>query len=246
MSQEKEQLAEQNELIQKFLQEYHQMKKVNGTLEERLEKAMSEHSVELGKEKVRGWVSHTQDYSARLVQENKKCAKAAKDARLEVQNLEAQLMARDNEIKDLRRRLELKSLMDDRTKERDSNVFVKFLGRKPCSTNSQDQKLVSILNHYENARERHDKEVAHLQLELKKALENHAKMETHSKQQEINDYNNKLQIQKNHEQMLLAYQDMKKDVTTPRPTLLDAAGHRLRRAVQDRKCPTLPPGPPPG
>lgn len=67
------------------------------------------------------------------------------------------MIVKESEIKDLKKRIDQKFNIDEKSKDRDNSIFTKFLGRKPISTNSQDQKLVTILNHYENQREKFEK-----------------------------------------------------------------------------------------
>lgn len=75
-------------------------------------------------------------------------------------------MQKENEIKELKKRLDHKFEIDEKSKDRDNSIFTKFLGRKPVSTNAQDQKLVTILNHYENQREKLERECEKLQTQI--------------------------------------------------------------------------------
>ncbi|KAL4510251.1 hypothetical protein ABPG72_010444 [Tetrahymena utriculariae] len=97
----------------------------------------------------------------KLQQENSKLSKSIKDLKNELQNYESKLTKKEMECGELKKRIDTKTIIDDKTKDRDTNIFMKFLGRKPVASNSQDQKLVTILNHFENQKEKLEKETSY-------------------------------------------------------------------------------------
>ncbi|EAR97069.1 hypothetical protein TTHERM_00196600 (macronuclear) [Tetrahymena thermophila SB210] len=142
----------QNEITEKFILEFTQIKKDRDELLERMEKAQLNYNQELVNEK---------DKYKKLQQENSKLSKSIKELKNELQNYESKLTKKEMECGELKKRIDTKIIIDDKTKDRDTNIFMKFLGRKPVASNSQDQKLVTILNHFENQKEKLEKEMSY-------------------------------------------------------------------------------------
>lgn len=67
------------------------------------------------------------------------------------------VLARDLEITELKERLDTKLNIDEREKEHLIDTFRKWQGRKPNSSN--DYKVMSVINHYENQLERLNKQL---------------------------------------------------------------------------------------
>ncbi|EGR27685.1 hypothetical protein IMG5_191030 [Ichthyophthirius multifiliis] len=73
-------------------------------------------------------------------------------------NTEAKLQKKESECLDLNKRIGQKYSIEDKQKDRDQNIFIKFMGRKPIYSNNQDDRLILLLNHFENQREKFEKE----------------------------------------------------------------------------------------
>jgi predicted nucleic acid-binding Zn-ribbon protein len=88
-------------------------------LKEKLEKSLSNSTL---KSQI------DSDQIKQLQKELNTSQKRNKDLKLEITNIEQKLLVKDNEIKEHKKRLETKFNIDDKTKERDSCIFNKFLG----------------------------------------------------------------------------------------------------------------------
>jgi chromosome segregation ATPase len=105
------------------------------------------------------------DASRKQMQENAKLHKVIKDLRNQLESQHQRVLQKDQDLLATRARLESRQAIEEKTKERDLNIFAKHLGRKPVSTNSQDQKLLTIVSTYEDQKAKLERRAADLQRE---------------------------------------------------------------------------------
>jgi len=147
----------QNTLYEKILIKYKNLKKEKDDLIQDFSKLQKECEVNKIREKTK---------ISDLEKENYKLNKIIHDLKSENKNFSTKLTIRDQEIKDLNSRFETKISIEEKNKERDINLFSKFMGRKPIITNSQDSKFLTIISTYENQQEKFEKKIKDLEKEL--------------------------------------------------------------------------------
>lgn len=89
-----------------------------------------------------------------------------KDLKSRNRQLESTLQIKDNEIHDLKTRLEMKGSIENKHTEKDLITFQKYVGRSPMETSAQDSKIVSIIRVFEGQKERLEDENRKLSREL--------------------------------------------------------------------------------
>lgn len=147
----------QNALYDKILVKYKNLKQEKDDLFDQHSKLQKEFESFKIKE---------QNKYLELQKENNRLSKLFHDVKTENKNLSTKLTIRSQEIKDLSSRFDSKINLEEKNKERDVNLFSKFMGRKPIITNSQDSKLLTILSTYENQKEKLEKKNQDLEKEV--------------------------------------------------------------------------------
>ena len=150
----------QNNLYDKMLAKYKNLKKEKDDMALEFSKLQKEYESYKIKEQSR--------YSD-LQKENSRLNQIIHDLKSENKNFSTKLTFRDQEIKSLNSRFETKLTMDEKNKERDVNLFAKLVGRKPVITNSQDSKFLTIISTYENQQEKYEKKIKEMEKELMSA-----------------------------------------------------------------------------
>ena len=147
----------QNTLYEKILIKYKNLKTEKEDLCQDFSKLQKEYESFKIKEQTK---------FSELQKENTKLNKIIHDLKSENKGYSVKLTLRDQEIKDLNCRFETKLNIEEKNKERDINLFSKFMGRKPIITNSQDSKFLTIISTYENQKEKLEKKVKDLEKDL--------------------------------------------------------------------------------
>ena len=140
----------------RFLEEYRSLERQHEELKEQSRVKECNYERELLKEK---------EVSKKQMQENAKLQKVIKDMRIQLESEHQRNLKKDQDLMATKARLESRQALDEKIKERDLNIFTKHLGRKPVSTNSQDQKLLTIVSTYEDQKAKLERKAADLQRE---------------------------------------------------------------------------------
>lgn len=133
--------------MEKFMAEYTAMKKENTELLEKLEKKERQHQIALSAEKAK---------SEKSSEKTEVLVKHLREVKSQLSSNQSKLTSKEVACSDLLSRIDTKSIIELKIKDRDSNIFIKFLGqssppppfsrltllslagRKPISNNSAD------------------------------------------------------------------------------------------------------------
>lgn len=129
----------------KLVEQYKNLKKENQDLQEKLNKVKVSSATEINIEK---------EQHKKVLLELTKANRENKDLKVRNRQLESTLQIKDNEISDLKARLEMKASYEARHQEKDLITFQKYVGRSPMETSAQDSKIVSIIKVFEGQKER--------------------------------------------------------------------------------------------
>ncbi|KRX04009.1 hypothetical protein PPERSA_12456 [Pseudocohnilembus persalinus] len=139
----------QAKIIEKLVEQYNNLKKEKDTLQQNYDKIQKESTKSLIKE---------QSSKKDQISENQKLQNQVKELKIKLKKYENQIHNKENITKDLQKRLNDKNNIDEKSKAKYTQIFQKFLGRKPISTNSTDEKLITLVNFYENQKDKLERE----------------------------------------------------------------------------------------
>lgn len=145
------------ELQSRLIEQYKNLKKENQDLMDKLNKVKVSTAAEVNIEK---------EQQKKAMLELTKLNRENKDLKMKNRQLESSLQIKDNEIQDLKTRLEMKGSMESKHTEKDLITFQKYVGRSPMDTSAQDSKIISIIRVFEGQKERLEEENRKLSREL--------------------------------------------------------------------------------
>ena len=117
-----------------------------------------------------------------------------KELKHEIEQLQTKLILKERDVDDLKLRLDAKNTLEQRTNDRDFNLYQKNFGKQPNS--AYDNKVVSLLKINENQKEILQQENQSLKLELETLIQKIRHLESESGTVKKDSYYDNERIQK--------------------------------------------------